>query len=57
MEISGRAMVAWNENVQGRAHLNAAWVAKAMAHSPHRRVILGMDRSESPVDGAPEGAA
>jgi hypothetical protein len=45
------------ENVQGRAHLNAAWVAKAMAHSPHRRVILDMDRSESPVYGAQEGAA
>ena len=46
-----------NENVQGLAHLNAAWVEKAMAHSPHRRVILDMDSSESPVYGEQEGAA
>src|SRR5262245_52922614 len=29
------------------AHLNAAWVERAMAHSPHRRVILDMDSSKS----------
>jgi hypothetical protein len=46
-----------NENVQGLAHLNAAWVEKAMAHSPHRRVILDMDSSESPVYGEQEGTA
>jgi hypothetical protein len=44
-----------NENVQGLAHLNAAWVEKAMAHTPHRRVILDMDSSESPVYGEQEG--
>jgi hypothetical protein len=43
-------------NVEGLAHLNAAWVERAMAHTPHRRVILGMDRSESPVYGEQEGA-
>jgi Transposase DDE domain group 1 len=45
------------ENVEGLAHLNAAWVEKAMAHTPHRRVILDMDSSESPVYGAQEGTA
>jgi Transposase DDE domain group 1 len=45
------------ENVEGLAHLNAAWVEKAMVHTPHRRVILDMDSSESPVYGAQEGTA
>ena len=45
------------ENVEGLAHLNAAWVERAMAHTAHRRVILDMDSSESPVYGEHEGAA
>jgi Transposase DDE domain group 1 len=45
------------ENVEGLAHLNAAWVAKAMAHTPYRRAILDMDSAESPVYGAQEGTA
>jgi Transposase DDE domain group 1 len=45
------------ENVEGLAHLNAAWVERAMAHTPHWRVILDMDSCESPVYGEPEGAA
>jgi Transposase DDE domain group 1 len=45
------------ENGEGLAHLNATWVEKAMAYTPHRRVILDMDSSESPVYGAQEGAA
>jgi hypothetical protein len=45
------------ENVDGLAHLHAAWVEKAMAHTPHRRVILDMDSSESPVYGAQAGTA
>jgi Transposase DDE domain group 1 len=44
------------ENVEGLAHLNAAWVERAMAHTPHRRVILDMDSSESPAYGEQEGA-
>jgi hypothetical protein len=39
-------------NVEGLAHLNAAWVEKAMAHTLHRRVILAMDSAERPVYGA-----
>jgi hypothetical protein len=45
------------KNVEGLGHLNAAWVERAMAHTPHRRVILDMDSCESPVYGEPEGAA
>jgi hypothetical protein len=45
------------ENVERLAHLNAAWVERAMAHAPHQRVILDMDSSESPVYGEQEGAA
>jgi Transposase DDE domain group 1 len=45
------------QNVDGRAHLNAAWVEQALAQTPPRRVILDMDRSESPVDGAQAGTA
>ena len=44
-------------NLQGLARMNAQWVERAMAHTPHRRVILDMDSSESPVHGQQEGAA
>ncbi len=45
------------KNLKGLAQMNAQWVAGAMAHTPHRRVILDMDSSESPVHGQQEGAA
>ena len=45
------------ENLQGLNQLNADWVDRAMARTPHRRVILDMDSSESPVYGEQEGAA
>ena len=44
-------------NLQGLARMNAQWVDGAMANTPHRRVILDMDSSESPVHGEQEGAA
>ena len=44
-------------NLEGLARMNAQWVDGAMAHTPHRRVILDMDSSESPVHGEQEGAA
>ena len=44
-------------NLEGFARMNAQWVDGAMAHTPHRRVILDMDSSESPVHGEQEGAA
>ena len=45
------------ENLRGLEQLNAQWVGRAMAQTPHRRVILDMDSSESPVYGEQEGAA
>jgi hypothetical protein len=45
------------DNLQGLTRMNTQWVERAMAHTPHRRVILDMDSSESPVHGQQEGAA
>ena len=45
------------DNLKGLARMNFQWAAGAMAHTPHRRVILDMDSSESPVHGQQEGAA
>jgi hypothetical protein len=44
------------DNLQGLTRMNTQWVERAMAHTPHRRVILDMDSSESPVHGQQEGA-
>ena len=46
-----------DNNLQGLARMNAQWVERAMAHTPHRRLILDMDSSESPVHGQQEDAA
>jgi hypothetical protein len=45
------------ENLDGLAQLNANWVQQGMARTRHRRVILDMDSSESPVHGEQEGSA
>ena len=45
------------ENLKGLGQLNAKWVDHAMARTSHRRIILDMDSSESPVHGEQEGAA
>ena len=45
------------ENLKGLSELNREWVDRAMAHSPHQRIILDMDSSESPVHGEQEGTA
>jgi Transposase DDE domain group 1 len=45
------------DNLEGLARTNPQWVEGAMAHTPHRRVILDLDSSESPVHGQQEGAA
>ena len=44
-------------NVEGLGRMNATWVDRAMTHTTHRRVILDMDSSESPVHGGQEGAS
>ena len=41
-------------NEEGLDRLNAAWVDRAMMQTAHRRVILDMDSSESPVHGEQE---
>jgi len=44
------------ENLRGLEQLNTQWVSQAMARTRHRRIILDMDSSESPVHGEQEGA-
>ena len=44
-------------NVEGLGRVNAEWVDRAMTHTAHRRVVLDMDSSESPVHGEQEGAS
>jgi hypothetical protein len=39
------------DNLSGLEQLNVEWVERAMAHTVHRRVILDVDSSESPVHG------
>jgi hypothetical protein len=46
-----------SNNLEGLAQLNAEWVERAMSQTTHRRVVLDMDSSESPVHGRQEGAA
>ena len=43
--------------MEGLGRVNARWVDGAMSRTPHRRVILDMDSSESPVHGEQEGAS
>jgi hypothetical protein len=45
------------ENRKGLEQLNEVWVDRAMTQTRHRRVILDMDSSESPVYGEQEGSA
>jgi len=45
------------DNLRGLGQLNAEWIDHAMARTRHRRIILDMDSSESPVYGKQEGAA
>ena len=50
-------VLAHEENLEGLARPTTQCVDRAMQHTPHRRIILGMDSSESPVHGHQEGAA
>jgi hypothetical protein len=45
------------ENIEGLSEINGSWVQKAMERSPHHRIVLDMDSSESPVHGEQEGSA
>ncbi len=37
--------------------INGRWIQIAMEKTPHNRIILDMDCSESPVHGEQEGSA
>jgi hypothetical protein len=45
------------KNLEGLSEINGRWVTKAMEKTPHHRIILDMDSSESPVYGEQEGSA
>ena len=45
------------ENLGNLSDINGKWVERAMSKTPHRRIILDLDSSESPVHGAQEGSA
>lgn len=45
------------KNLEGSTGLNNAWVSEAMADTSHRRVILDMDSSKSPVHDEQEAVA
>jgi len=45
------------ENLASLSDINGKWVQRAMGKTLHRRIILDMDSSESPVYGEQEGSA
>jgi len=45
------------DNLKGLERLNVEWVKRGVAKTIHRRIILGIDSSESQVHGQQEGAA
>ena len=45
-------VLARDENLSGLARLNAAWIERALELTTHKRVILDLDSSVSPVHGA-----
>jgi len=45
------------ENLASLSAINSEWVQRAMNKTPHRRIILDLDSSESPVHGEQEGSA
>ena len=45
------------ENLKGIGRLNVEWIKRALAKTVHRRIILDIDSSESPVHGEQEEAA
>ena len=50
-------MLGNEENLRGLEKINGGWVQKGMKRTAHRRIILDMDSSESPVHGEQEGSA
>jgi len=50
-------MLTRTENLDNLAELNGRWVKRAMRKTAHKRIILDMDSSESPVHGGQEGSS
>ena len=50
-------MLANGENLRSLDKINGRWIKKAMKKTPHRRIILDIDSSESPVHGEQESSA
>jgi len=50
-------ILALKENIDSLSEINGRWVQQAMERSPHNRIILDIDSSESPVHGEQEGSA
>ena len=50
-------MLTLTENLKALSEINGRWVERAMAKTKHRRIILDMDSSESPVHGVQQGSA
>ena len=48
--------LASEENLKALSFINHAWVSKAMRVTNTKKIILGMDSSESPVHGCQEGS-
>ena len=45
------------ENLKGIERLNVEWIERALAKTVHRRIILDIDSSESPVHGEQEDSS
>jgi hypothetical protein len=45
------------KNLEGLSEISGGWIQKATEKTPHHRIILDMDSSESPVHGEQEGSA
>jgi len=45
------------DNLRNLSDINDSWIKKAMSKTDHRRIILDLDSSESPVHGEQEGSA
>ena len=50
-------MLSGKDNLQTLSEVNGQWVERALEKTAHRRIILDMDRSASPVHGEPEASA
>jgi hypothetical protein len=50
-------MLSIEDNLKALSEVNGRWVERALEKTPHRRIILDMDSSASPVHGRQEASA